>query len=801
MLAKGKRLLAWMFLSAFLLSSVTAYAAGTETGAAGAAEEHRAEAEEGGTAEDTDKENQTEEIQAAEEIKKTEITEEVKTVRARAAGSAANVETSRTITDVLGIKPDSYLSYVEKYTASGNSYYLGTPYPTKEQAGRYGGGIYDFRSPNGDKWQGFGLMQCTGFVWHVLVGAGAREAQTPHMSLRSSYHSLRPYQLSGWYTWMTENKISYHNFANKNDMLRSGTLDYGDIIWIWDENAGGCTGISDYHHIGIYIGDGSSDRMWHSIEGKGNIISEIVGKASRVSFTVVDTTEKGEVKLKKQSSNTAVTGGNSCYSLEGAEYEVYKDSDCTISAGTLITDENGESNVLTLVTGTYYVKETKVPPGFALDTQIYEVTLKAGEKEPQVLTVSDVPVMNSVDLLLQKKDAETNQNSPQGKAGFEGAHFEVSYYKGLFNEDPALSGRKAERTWTLMTDEKGECRLNDRYFVSGDAFYQSSSGQPAFPLGTVTIRETQAPEGYLLNPDVYVVRIAGDNTGSESVQSYNAPEIPENILKLKILKVIKDMEQTVPGAVFRHTLPDGSAEQVTTDQNGEAVLKGLTWGEHVIEEVSIPEGIVRNPGRVTFTVEKGNKVTVISNTSEDETGEITFITEESGNVSMKAEDVLAPYELIVHKQNEKEKKLQGAEFTLYEDKDCKKEIKKAVSQADGRVYFGELEVGAKYYLKETKAPEGYRIPAEEDESPIIYEIYTKSNPIQGIFEYYVNGQERTEISGTAAAREVNLTVVNHTGVRMPETGNPQTAGMMMTGTLFMALSMVIWRRMSYGRNV
>ena len=252
-------------------------------------------------------------------------------------------------------------------------------------------------------------------------------------------------------------------------MLKSGTLDYGDIIWIWDENTGGSGSVSNYHHVGIYIGDGTSDKMWHSIEGKGNIISEIVGKASRVSFTVVDTTSEGKLKLKKQSSNTEVTDGNDCYSFEGAEYGVYKEKSCSTLAGTLKTDKNGVSNELTLPAGTYYVKETKAPKGYALDTTIYDVAVTGGGALIEI-KVYDNPAMNPLGIVLKKKDANTGQSKPQGSATLKGAQFEVKYYKGSYDSDPEKSGGKAERTWILMTVEKGECRLEDSYFVSRDVF-------------------------------------------------------------------------------------------------------------------------------------------------------------------------------------------------------------------------------------------------------------------------------------------------------------------------------------------
>ena len=52
------------------------------------------------------------------------------------------------------------------------------------------------------------------------------------------------------------------------------------------------------------------------------------------------------------------------------------------------------------------------------------------------------------------------------------------------------------------------------------------------------------------------------------------------------------------------------------------------------------------------------------------------------------------------------------------------------------------EVDKKYYLKETKAPDGYQIAVNADGSNMVYKIYTKSDPQKDTsFEYYVNREK------------------------------------------------------------
>lgn len=504
-------------------------------------------------------------------------------------------------------------------------------------------------------------------------------------------------------------------------------------------------------------------------------------------------TPSGYATLKKKSANPELTNGNSCYSLAGAEFGVYSSSSLSGASrvGTLTTDANGNSNTLKLNAGTYYVKEIVAPKGYALNPETKSVYIPAGGTAS--VSFADLPQSDPIGILLGKVDAETNQNKPQGSASLQGAQFTVKYYAGLWeaNRDPADTGQTPVRTWVFKTDNDGFTMYAKDYLVSGDALYLNSKGVASLPIGTITIQETKAPEGYLLNPEVFVRQITPSGT-AESVNTYNKPIIPENIMKLDLKKVQEGTDIPIPGAKFEHTKPDGTKETLTTDENGALTFKALQHGHHAITELEVMDGYVVNENIIEFDVAEDNKVTLTS-TTDPTLGNIKFEVTAQGNISLIVEDLLAPFSLKIHKLNNKDKLLAGAEFTLFSDKDCTQEVTKGITDDQGILNFEDLKVGQKYYLQETKAPAGYRLPLDESGNPVTYEIYTESTPVKDEFIFYVNGEAFTSdsdsegmftVTGTKADRVAEMTIINNIGMKLPNTGSNTTLWMMLIAIIF-----------------
>ena len=84
----------------------------------------------------------------------------------------------------------------------------------------------------------------------------------------------------------------------------------------------------------------------------------------------------GWIEIQKSTANSSVSDGNGNYSLKGAQYGIYQGSNLV---ETLTTDENGYAKSGDLEVGSYTIKELSPSPGYALDTNAYDVTVSSNE--------------------------------------------------------------------------------------------------------------------------------------------------------------------------------------------------------------------------------------------------------------------------------------------------------------------------------------------------------------------------------------------------------------------------------------
>ena len=297
----------------------------------------------------------------------------------------------------------------------------------------------------------------------------------------------------------------------------------------------------------------------------------------------------GNAKLQKTSSNTSITDGNGNYSIAGATYGVFADKNCTKQLATLTTDENGNTDVAEVKAGTVYIKELSAPAGYKVDKTIYPLTIKAGETA--TLKVSDTPKVTDTLIELFKIDMETQKDNPQGNASLAGAEFTWKYYAGFYNKDNLPA--EATRTWVTKTVAETESngtthyitKLVNAYKVSGDSFYMQD-GKAVLPLGTLTVEETKAPNGYLLEgaymqtgdkseqiKGLYLTQITED--GDLAVLSGNNQfSVSDKVIRggVKIQK--RDLETGDTKPQGSATLKDTAFDIISLNDNAELLING-----------------------------------------------------------------------------------------------------------------------------------------------------------------------------------------------------------------------------------
>jgi len=336
----------------------------------------------------------------------------------------------------------------------------------------------------------------------------------------------------------------------------------------------------------------------------------------------------GDLTVEKRSSNTSITNNNPAYSLQGAEFALYQDG-TRVPDSLRTTNAQGRATWLGLPAfETFEVREISAPLGFVLSTQGQNVEVVADThitesfyNDPGIT----VPGPEIPTLLIQKTDLETGNPLPQGSAELAGAEFRVEFYGGFRDTTDTswIADTTPIRSWVLTTDEQGIARLGADWLVSGDPLFMMN-GNPVLPLGTITIQENAAGDGYHVNPQIFVRHITQESAGSE-VAVFVPPTVPQQIIRGGVVVEKWDIET-------QSTTPQGSAalqgavlEIVSNNPNpvrvaGESFTTGqvvhtmvtnaqgratttsdlLPFGTYTVREVTAPQGYL-NAGNIERT--------------------------------------------------------------------------------------------------------------------------------------------------------------------------------------------------------
>lgn len=346
----------------------------------------------------------------------------------------------------------------------------------------------------------------------------------------------------------------------------------------------------------------------------------------------------GYIDLKKTSANPDMTNNSRLYSLEGAKYGIYE-GDSLVQE--LTTDVNGYAKSSLLLEGKYTVKEISASKGYDVDQTSHGVTVTRGQTV--TTNVTEKPKNDPVALTIVKNDAETLD--PQGGANLAGAEFTVKYYDGFYTKDNLPS--KATRTWVLQTKQVTYSN-GKKVYVAGfnitgsyikdrsDALYTNTNGVATLPLGTISIEETKAPEGYFLKGAKLNVTDTASGTTSSVIDGKYVAQINEQyhgaklqfgndanqmIVQEKVKKQriqlfksgeregISGVVKGLQGAEFTWKLKtevdnvgwDNAKTYavITTNENGRAITDYLPYGKYLVRETKTPKDYMTAPD---FTV-------------------------------------------------------------------------------------------------------------------------------------------------------------------------------------------------------
>ena len=378
--------------------------------------------------------------------------------------------------------------------------------------------------------------------------------------------------------------ISFGLYAKEDIVSSSGTAIPADglieIITL-DEN-GAATANTDLPFGSYYVKEIATDEHYILSDTQYPFTFEYAGQDTETVEINVNDGKPIENKLiygsvsgKKIDENGEALGGALIGIFKADETEFTKEH----AIMTATSEKDGSFSFAKVPYGKWIVREIEAPEGFVLDDTSYEVNI--GENE-QVIEVEITDEYIHGNIELTKVDADYPDNK------LTGATFEV--YK----------------------DVNGDGKLDDGDELIGN-LEETATGiyeMKELLYGKYLVRETKAPEGFVLDKGVYSVFIEKDETTYKVENKAGVGFINEAMKgNLKIKKTSSDGK--VEGFTFRVTGVNGYDSTFTTDKNGEISVDGLRIGEYTVSEVSdnVSAGYIL-PADKKVTVKVGETVEI-----------------------------------------------------------------------------------------------------------------------------------------------------------------------------------------------
>ena len=353
--------------------------------------------------------------------------------------------------------------------------------------------------------------------------------------------------------------ISFGLFSAEELVSASGTSIPADglIEIVTLDESGNGTVKTDLPMGSYYVKELATDEHYILSDTKYPVTFEYAGQETAKVQLAVNNGEAiendliyGSVSGRKVDENGEPLGGALIGLFKSNDTEFTKEN----ALMTVTSKEDGSFSFEQIPFGIWYVREIEQPTGFVLNENVYEVNIAENEQVVEIEIVNEFVHGN---ITLTKVDADFPDNK------LTGATFEVyqdNNADGKPDDGDTLIG-------TLTESEAGIYEMKDLLY------------------GHYLIKETKAPEGFLLDTGVYSVFIETDGM-TYFVENKAGVGFINEAMKgnLKIVKTSSDGK--VEGFSFRITGANGYEVTLKTDENGEIYIEGLRIGEYTVSEVA-----------------------------------------------------------------------------------------------------------------------------------------------------------------------------------------------------------------------
>ena len=435
-----------------------------------------------------------------------------------------------------------------------------------------------------------------------------------------------------------------------------------------------------------------------------------------VEVTKPNTAQKGVIRISKSGEVfSSVTEADAIYQpvfavkgLAGAVYEITAAEDIITPDGTLryavgevvdtvTTDESGLAESKPLYLGKYEVKEITAPTGYMLNTEVHTAELVYAGQEVEITeTAADFCNERQKAAVSLDKVLEQDEHFGIGKNGELTA---VTF--GLF----AAEELTAADGGIIPADGLLEIVSVDE---NGHAVCKTD-----LPFGSYYLKELSTDEHYILSDEKYpiVFEYAGQDTALVDIKANGGAPIENKLLYGEIHGLKKDEDGSgLAGALiglFRADCTEFTTENAiltaTSAEDGSFSFARVPYGNWIVREIEAPTGFVLSEKTYPVTVDADGAVI---------------------EVEIENTRIRGTVQLTKIDRDYPDNKLTGAEFTVCRDSNGNKKLDAddalvgTLTETGIGVYeMSDLLYGG-YYVKETKAPEGFYL----DENAYYFEI-------------------------------------------------------------------------------